>query len=176
MIKLFVEPDFGSFSYIPPNYRQSVIRYEYISNSGKVTGRESTGLVENQNNIWMHPPREKLFRILELSPFPYVKQNSDITSTYNWEMMVGDQWGDSRWKTWEGGINLKFSYENTERKNISTEYNNNIDCMVTESTGESTLGTTKLISYFNEELGFIKLEYTNIDGSTIILEYQRVNE
>jgi hypothetical protein len=48
--------------------------------------------------------------------------------------------------------------------------------MVTESTGESTLGTTKLISYFNEELGFIKLEYTNIDGSTIILEYNRVYE
>lgn len=32
-----------------------------------------SGAIENEGNVWIHPPREKYFRILELNPFPILK-------------------------------------------------------------------------------------------------------
>ncbi|MEM6642611.1 MAG: hypothetical protein AAF616_06500 [Bacteroidota bacterium] len=34
---------------------------------------QNTGIVENDQNIWLHPPRSSFFRILEICPFPYVR-------------------------------------------------------------------------------------------------------
>jgi hypothetical protein len=36
------------------------------------------------------------------------------------------------------------------------------------------LGTTKLKSFFNENFGFVKLDYTNIDGTKTIIELEKV--
>ncbi|MBR6174583.1 MAG: hypothetical protein IKQ52_03210, partial [Bacteroidales bacterium] len=32
-----------------------------------------SGIVENERNLWMHPNRSCLFRVLELNPFPYIQ-------------------------------------------------------------------------------------------------------
>ena len=125
-----------------------------------------TGLIENEKNIWLHPPREFLFRILELNPFPYIKYPFQIGHTWNWELEIGGQWGDKRWKEWSGNITNKYQYKITDKKTINTAIGL-LECYIIESEAKSKLGTTKLISYFNELFGFVKLDYTNIDNSTI---------
>jgi len=128
-----------------------------------------TGLIENEKNIWLHPPREFLFRILELNPFPYIKYPFQIGHTWNWDLEIGGQWGDKRWKEWTGNITNKYQYKITDKKTISTAIGA-LECYVIESEAKSELGTTKLTSYFNEQFGFVKLDYTNIDSSTIEID------
>jgi hypothetical protein len=40
---------------------------------------------------------------------------------------------------------------------------------------ESELGKTYLTSYFNETYGFVRLEYINIDGSTLNIELYKAD-
>ena len=52
-----------------PDYNQTVLAYKL---------RESipfsmSGAIENEANVWIHPPRDHYFEILELNPFPYIK-------------------------------------------------------------------------------------------------------
>jgi hypothetical protein len=45
-----------------------------------------------------------------------------------------------------------------------------LECWVVEGIATSELGATGLISYFNENLGFVKMDFINIDKSKLILE------
>lgn len=152
-----------------PDYNQTVIQYDYPTTSGKIWFNSVSGVVDNENNIWMHPPRDKYFRILELNPFPFIKAPYEIGNQWDWTLEIGSSWGDQRWKVWEGQIENRCDYSITEKKKITTKLGE-IECFVIESTAKSRIGETMLISYFNPQFGFIKLDYTNIDGSKTILE------
>lgn len=173
-LKLKILPDFGLFKDVAQWYTQSVIEYEYYNNDNKLIHSESTGLIENQKNIWMHPPRIDLFRILEINPFPYVKLPCNVGDKWDWSLSVGDAWGDDRWKKWEGKIINKYSYSTIGKQIISTGFYENIECYVVESNAESKIGLTSLNAFFNEQLGFIKLEYINIDNSKLIIELKKM--
>lgn len=149
-----------------PKYYQVGISYIIEKND---VNPYITGLIENEKNIWLHPPREFLFRILELNPFPYIKYPFKIGHTWNWDLEIGGQWGDKRWKEWTGNIVNKYQYKITDKKTIKTALGS-MECYVIESEAKSELGTTKLTSYFNEQFGFVKLDYTNIDNSTIEID------
>lgn len=73
---------------------------------------------------------------------------------------------------WEGKIENKYEYEIKEKKNITTKLGN-LECFVVYGKAKSRIGETKLISYFNTQFGFVKLEYTNIDGSKTFLEIEK---
>ena len=49
------------------------------------------------------------------------------------------------------------------------------DCFIVKGTAMSKLGNTKLTAYFNEDFGFIKLDYLNIDGSKIIIALESID-
>ena len=147
-----------------PDYNQTVIQYNYLLENGKAPFLSSTGVIDNEDNIWMHPPRDKYFRILELNPFPYIKAPFEIGNEWNWDLEIGDGWSDDRWKVWEGQIENKYHYKITDRKTLKTDLGE-IECFVIESTAKSRIGETKLTAYFHVKYGFVQLNYTNIDGS-----------
>lgn len=146
-----------------PSYYQTGI--SYIINKNNLNPAK-TGVIENENNIWLHPPREKLFKILQLNPYPYVKFPLEVGNTWNWKLQIGSGWGDKRWKEWSGIIVNEFHYRVVDKINVKTKIGTLV-CYVIESNGISELGTTRLISYFNEKYGFVKFEYTNIDNSKL---------
>ncbi|MGO3182768.1 MAG: hypothetical protein ACTIJ9_08055 [Aequorivita sp.] len=113
--------------------------------------------------------------ILELNPFPFIKAPYKVGNSWDWWLGIGSQWGDERWKTWEGGIENQYFYEITKKKIIETEFGK-LECFIIESTAWSELGETKLTAYFNEKYGFIKLNYINIDGSKTNLELIEYSE
>jgi hypothetical protein len=133
----------------------------------------TTGLIENELNIWLHPPREYLFKILELNPFPYIKSPIEIGHTWEWKLKIGGQWGDKRWKEWTGNIENKYQYRIVGIEKLKTTLGT-LDCYIVESQAVSELGITKLKSYFNERYGFVRLEYTNIDNSKIEMNLQNI--
>lgn len=155
-----------------PKYYQVGISYIIEKND---VNPYITGLIENEKNIWLHPPREFLFRILELNPFPYIKYPLQIGHKWTGDLLIGGQWGDKRWKEWSGNILNKYQYKITDKKTVNTPLGS-MECYVIESEAKSELGITKLTSYFNEQFGFVKLMYTNIDKSTIEIDIQGVKK
>lgn len=155
------------------NENQTQARYDYRYQLGFTSFYSTSGIVENTMNVWMHPHREKYFSILELNPFPYAKQPYRVGSKWTWELEIGDHWQDERWKTWSGVITNKYKYEIIELRRETLPIGE-LDCWVIFGIAESEIGTTKLISFFNEEKGFVKLDFTNIDGSRLLLELREI--
>jgi len=152
-----------------PDYNQTLLQYDYPSENSTSVFNSISGAIENEKNVWIHPPRDKYFRILELNPFPFIKTPYEVGTSWEWKLGIGSSWGDERWKTWEGGIENQYSYEITGKETIETELGK-MECFIIKSTASSEIGKTKLTAYFNEDYGFIRLNYTNIDGSKTNLE------
>lgn len=163
-----------SFKVIKPKLftRTSKYQSETVLNYDPVPLRSWQGLVENKHNVWLHPPRRFLFKILELNPFPYVKYPLSIGTRWIDSLSIGDHWSDPRWKVWKGRILNRYTYEVKGNTSISVE-SANIPCWIIEAKGESTLGSTQTTSYFNEKYGFVQLDYINIDGSKITLKLNK---
>jgi len=152
-----------------PDYNQTVISYKYPQVNGDRKFSSSTGVIENDKNVWMHPPRDRFFRILEINPFPFIQEPYEIGNKWNWYLGIGSFWGDERWKTWNESIENHYDYEIVDKRKIKLEIGE-IECFVIESTATSSIGQTKLTAYFNKVIGFVKLDYTNIDSTKTVLE------
>jgi hypothetical protein len=172
---LKILPDLNGFE-DPPGYDQTVIKYTYMmNNEKKAPFSESTGLIENSMNIWLHPPRTDLFEILELNPFPFIQKPYKKGNKWEWSLGIGDFWGDARWKTWEGSITNQYKYVITDTNSLVQTPLGALTCYKIKATAKSRIGKTHLIAYFNKTYGFVKLEYTNIDKSTITILLNDVN-
>ncbi|MDQ3016013.1 MAG: hypothetical protein M3Q56_06065 [Bacteroidota bacterium] len=82
---------------------------------------------------------------------------------------IHSRYGDERWKTWIGVIEIKFDYEIVGKRLLATPLGT-LECYEIKSTGTSVLGNSHLTAFFNAELGFVKLEYTNIDSTRLVLD------
>lgn len=156
-----------------PNYNQTILSYSYWTNKTMAQFGSHSGVIENENNVWMHPPRDKYFKILELNPFPYIKSPYKVGNSWEWSLQIGDNWSDERWKSWNGLITNKYNYKIVDRQMVETALGK-LKCYIIEAEANSEIGTTKLISYFNKEYGFVKLHYQNIDGTQTNLDILKV--
>jgi hypothetical protein len=127
--------------------------------NGKFLSTEETGAIENEMNVWIHPPRNDFFKILEINP--YIKTPYQARTKWNWSLEIGDHWSDKRWLEWKGDIENQYNYEIKGKKNIVTKLGN-LECYVVYAQANSRICKTELVSYFNPKFGFVKLEYTNI--------------
>lgn len=162
------------FERVVPDYNQTAIEYKYVMADGTFLSTEETGAIENEMNVWIHPPRNDFFRILEINPFPYIKAPYQIGTKWSWSLEIGDHWSDQRWLAWKGDIENQYTYEIKDRKKIITKFGN-LECYIIHAQANSRIGKTGLISYFNPETGFVKLEYTNIDNTKTVLELETVD-
>jgi hypothetical protein len=172
-LTLSVRPGLLPFLQIFPDYNQTVIQYDFRLADGSLWTNEMTGVIENPKNLWLHPPRTGLFAVLELDPFPYVKQPLQVGASWSWKLAFGDHWADKRWRVWKGKNENVIQYKVTGKSVLKNKLGA-LKCYVVESEATSALGSTKLVAYYNEQVGFVKLAYTNIDQSSLTLELQRV--
>ncbi|GHN02291.1 hypothetical protein WSM22_37800 [Cytophagales bacterium WSM2-2] len=159
------------------NKNQTPLQYGYQYANDKEAGFSSTsGVIENEMNTWMHPWRDRYFMILELNPFPYIRAPFTVGNEWTWSLRVGDHWQDPRWKTWHGSIKIDYKYKIVRREEVkmtvgpSTKVPQLFNCWVIEGTATSPLGITRLTAYYHAGAGFLKLDYTNIDGSKLMVE------
>lgn len=154
-----------------PDYNQTLITYQ-PSNKDSF---EMTGLIENEANIWMHPPRDGLFRILQLSPYPSVMYPLEIGKEWEWSFQVGSHYGDERWATWDGNITITTNYEITGKQVIETRWGE-LETWTIEAEAVSELGTTTMKAVFNDSLGFLEMNFVNIDESEMKFNLGEVNQ
>ncbi len=132
------------------------------------SGWSATGVVENENNVWVHPPRSGFFSSLETCPFPYVKYPIVIGNEWKDKMKIGAQWSNEKWGVWRKKLLLSYNYKITQKTKIKTKIGA-LECFVIESTAESEIGESKLKSYFSEKYGFVRLEYEMVTGLKVNL-------
>lgn len=172
-----VDTNNNNILYSFPGFDQSVITYDYLTKDGTQALYESTGLVENEKNVWVHPPRNKMFRVLELNPFPFIQAPYEPGNKWSWTLnnIRGSSWGDERWQTWEGIIECTSDYEITGKQPLTTPIGV-LECFIIQSTASTPFGKTYLTAYFNMDVGFIKLDYTNIDSTKLVLEVVEISK
>jgi hypothetical protein len=167
-VSLKIEKGLSGFE---PDYYQTITEYRYYIPSGEsIYPKIHSGIVENEKNVWMHPFRNPCyFRLLQLSPFPYIQKPAVIGKKWKWALKTGRNYECKQWGEWEDVVDSQYVYEIIGEEQINTALGIQ-DCYVIKSTGKGNLGETELISYFNEENGFVRLEYENVNKSKLILE------
>lgn len=156
-----------------PDYDQTVEVFEFwLKDGARPFAQSASGIVENERNIWMHPNRTLLLEVLELNPFPYVKFPAKEGLKWKWKLTIGSQWGSPYWEEWEGAIVNRYRYKIVDTSCSLSTALGALDCVRVEATAKSRLGKTHLTAYYNEKYGFVKFDYTNIDGSQIEIDLQ----
>ncbi|MDR2064573.1 MAG: hypothetical protein LBP85_02515 [Prevotellaceae bacterium] len=164
------------FNVVKRNNKEAETDTLFIKYSYPPQGQQSRSLIiENDKEVWIHPPRDFFFRILELNPFPYIKKPYITGSKWTWSLTIGSYWGDARWKEWDNQIINQMNYEITGDTILQTNIGK-LKCFVIKSSAASEIGTTYLTAFFNETYGFVELDYTNIDNSKIILKIKKHNK
>ncbi|MGY6561050.1 MAG: hypothetical protein ACXITV_02975 [Luteibaculaceae bacterium] len=155
------------------NKRQTEIFYSYGSTNFVAS---STGLVENDKNCWIHPPRDAFFSILELFPFPYIKAGAAQNHRWTDYLFIDERWKNELFGQWDGKLKTALEYEITQLDaSIETSFGK-IKTKTVESKSKSILGVNYLKAAFSDELGFVRLEYYSDKNISITFELTEVRE
>ena len=157
------------------DYDQTVEALCFLFTDQRSRETSYSGIVENERNLWMHPMRSRLFRIVEINPFPYIQYPIKKGNTWKWSLSIGSQWGDERWKTWTGGIVNKYKYKITDTDCEVVTPMGTLSCVKVEAVAKSRIGKTYLTAYYNDTYGFVKMDNTNIDGSRLLVDLVGTN-
>ena len=151
------------------NKNQTEIYYIFEPN---YTSFNRTGIVENSNNIWIHPPRKGFFRCLETCPFPYAKLPLQVGNKWSDKMKISNSWSHEKWGKWKGKLLLTYNYEVSGKSTLNTPLGE-LDCFVINASASSNIGKSYLKMYYSEEYGFIKLEYIMATGLKVNLSLEK---
>ncbi|UZO82070.1 hypothetical protein NBT05_06255 [Aquimarina sp. ERC-38] len=152
-------------NYELPDYNKDQTKISYYERP-VLQPFSSTGAVENDKNVWIHPIRTGFFKSLETCPFPYIKKPFIKGNKWKDQMLIGENWSHEFWGEWEGKLLLNYQYSIIDQQILNTPLGK-LNCFVIKSTATSKKGETELISYFSEQYGFVKLEYKLITGIII---------
>lgn len=157
---------YGGLDHLFPDYSQTIIQQNYYAANGLLFDG-LTGIIENRRNVWLHPFRGKYFSVLEFSPFPYIKFPATSNTAWKWVLNdISDRWSDKRIIEYSGKQQANYEYKITGSELLNTPVGK-LPCVVIEAVAKTSLGLTKLTSYFNQKFGFVELDYLNIDSSRI---------
>jgi hypothetical protein len=176
-IKISVSDDSYFFTSYDSSYNQTVVNYDYMVN--KTPSKEVfTGIIDNRMNLWIHPPRQYTFRILQLCPYPFYYLDENINH-WEWNLYTNGLYLDTRWIKSTEGITISFDYKRMPQERIKTPFGF-LQCKVTYATGtfknENIISHTYLKSYYHPNYGFIKLEYDLINKEKIIINLIEMNK
>lgn len=172
-IILTVQDGMGLLAQVRPGYNRTTVDINYKMPVGLGDFREIVGIIENEQGVWIYPPRQKVFGVLAMNPQPYIKAPYEVGNQWNWTFMVGAAYSDLRWIEWGGQLINECAYKITSKKMVDTPMGE-MECFEVNAFGLNRLGRTQLTSYFNEEYGFVKMNYLNVDGSKIIILLKEV--
>jgi hypothetical protein len=175
-IKLQVDDEFLVNFNSDSTDTQTHINYSYLSKELSIFPHfpdEITGVIDNEKNIWIHPPRDYTFNILQLNPYPFYYTDESVKH-WTWKLKVGGSYSlDSRWISAKDPLLINYDYVRCADETIATELGS-LTCRVIKATAysefEGKMMRTALKSYYHPDHGFVKLVYDNINGSRLFME------
>jgi len=165
-----IQDGYGGMDDLFPDYSQTIMSQQYFSANQTLLFDGATGLIENSKNIWIHPFRGKYFSVLQFSPYPFVKLPVERGSSWTWKLQgISERWSDPRIVEYQSKQEATYAYKITRKKLLTTRFGE-LNCVVIHATAKLAIGSSNLTAYFNDQYGFVRMEYDNIDGSAIKLE------
>lgn len=156
---------------IPGNFfGQTKMKWEYFYNSDSLIDKTITGIVEDSNQVWIHPPRSNYpFIYTEASPFPEVMLPLEKNKKWSGELIIPignfKEIGLDRSK-------VSCNYTILGKENIKTTYKNFENCWKIESLAVSKIGKAMHVYYFDSHYGFVYSVYSFPNGETLIIELE----
>lgn len=150
---------------------QTEISFNLLSRDKKpmLYAQTWTGVVENKFKVWTHPTRMYQFAILEFNPFPEIKFPLQKNMTWVDTIKAYPFANYDEWIKFDKRINCISVYKIKGTTNLKTKLGE-LKCYVVEGTATTPMSKGYLTTYFNEQYGFVKLDYTNIDGNKLIMD------
>ena len=158
--------------YLFPNYKADSIKLSnhFINKEYQNwTGKNGQGIIENIENVWIHPIQSNQYKFTEVAPFP--EANLPLQKGKKWE---GTTTGIIGWGEWDGQT-VKSKYKISGQE-IYLLGDLKIDCWVIKSVARCSSGKSKLTTLFNEEYGFVKMEYQNYEKEKLVFELIKMEE
>jgi hypothetical protein len=121
--------------------------------------------------VWMHPIRVNQYKFTEVAPFPEVF----------FPLQKGKKWDGGETSIFEGwdewsGQTVKSKYKISGKATYLLKKGSEISCWVIKSVAKCSSGKSKLLALFNEEYGFVKMEYQNYENEKLVFELIDVEE
>lgn len=133
---------------------------------------DTTGIIENEKEVWIHPIRNNQFYKTEIAPFPVVtfSINQITTKTANSQIVIFKNWG-----TYSPTItDSKYYYEGEQQKEYP--YCGKINChKYSAYAHNSKFGISYLEYFFHEDYGFVEMNYQTYDNEKIEFKLISVN-
>lgn len=155
---------------------QNLISWLYLATSkGRLTlnpdvvNNSYTGVISNVTELFLHPPRENRYVILEVCPFPYLLFPLTSGKIWTYDLEVGDHYANHAVQ-WKGNELFYSSYKVKGETTISLPAGNQ-RCMQIHATNTSRFGISHADFYYNNLNGMVRLRYKPIDRSTIDISF-----
>ena len=140
-------------------FKQTKVKYKYFKSLSNLIKDSSffwelTGLIENNKNIWIHPPRSQYYE-LEFTAFPEIIFNKDdnkIKTKWKSTTYTGPEWDKYK------NISITSNY-NLDSDTILNFENTNYLSQKIIAYSTSKFGNIKSEFYFSNLIGFIQLNY-----------------
>ncbi len=128
---------------------------------------EVTGVIENEEQVWMHPFRSNQYSFTEVAPFPEIILPAQIGTKWTSEIQIGQGWGDWENTTW------KHKYKIVEQATRTYPFGSLDNCIkISAISSNKKFGKSKLDLWYHESYGFVEFNYQNYEGQqlSIVLE------
>ena len=134
---------------------------------------DTTGIIENEEELWMHPFRYNQFFKTEIAPFPLVKfpiSNKSMIDSRS-KIVIMKNWG-----TYSPTITeTNYFYVGAEEKNY--EFSGDIECHKFMAYGHNSRhGISHLEYYYHEQYGFTEMNYLTYDNEVIQFKIEQLIE
>lgn len=129
--------------------------------------KQEEGIIENSESVWIHPFRSNQYLFTEVAPFPEIILPLEIGKEWDSNLSIGEGWGE--WENTSGNC----TYKVVEKSNYLID-SAIIECWLITSNSEYSFGNSKLDYKFNEEFGFVEMNYKNYLNETLDIKMIRV--
>ena len=154
------------------------IKYEYLNNGKRIWLGEGSSITEEASRIFVSSPQSHGFVFTKFDPIPFVQLPLFIGKTWSQFISIPDTFFERakiNYPATDGLAHFNWEYKVTEELNVLTRLGA-MSCKKIEAIGKTALGATFATFYFNEQWGFVKTEYRNIDGSELVFQLIKVKD
>ncbi|HSI89567.1 MAG TPA: hypothetical protein VK927_00550 [Adhaeribacter sp.] len=120
---------------------------------------DTSGIIENEQKYWLHPPRHNQYSLTETAPFPEVRKDLKEGDSYRSLLKIGHGFGQWSGKEMLFTYRLEQIEQTPEGKTWQIKGSSEID-------GKSNLCKF----FFSEKSGFISMQYDFYNGDRLSID------
>ncbi len=138
---------------------------------GRYGDESMSGLIDNDDKVWIHPFRSNQYILTEICPFPYIKKPFKIGKTWMSSIVIG-----KGWQMWEN-MSVSSHYEISKKDTIPLPFSDKKEpVIIVQAESNSQIGKSRATFTFSKTYGFITMDYTVFNGEKLVFDLIEVTD